>query len=386
MTMPASKIDVLIIAARKEEYDEACKVADGALDDWTIDRNLTGFEVAFRSFNSASGVPLRIALTWATRMRTTATTEAAGRLIDKLGVRCLAMCGVCAGRRGKVQAGDVIIASLLYTYDTGSIRTEVDADGERRQRFLSDPDPYPLNERWLHRAQAFDAPKNFSAAQWLMERPRTLQAQTDWLLERLRAGDDPLTHADSARFCPAWKSVIERARKLKYVTSQGPLVLTESGIAYIDDLLLLHRSHLPEAPPWRIHVAPIATGNNVMRDPQLFERLEDSMREVLGVDMEAAAIGAIAHARQIPWVVMKGVMDHADDDKEDGLKPFAARAAAESLVSFLRENRPSDSESVEASGQSTPQADRYQGKSSGVQIAIHNSVVGGDVVGGNKRS
>jgi len=333
----ASLADVVIITALKEEYDEARRVDEGAIDEWAIDTSVTGSEVAFRSYGAKDGGSLRIALTWATRMRTTATAIAAGPLIDKLGVRCVAMSGVCAGRRGKVQPGDVIIGSHLYTYDTGAVQAVV-VDGVRQERFQAEPNSYPLDDQWLRRAQSFQRPVD---TPWLAARPPTLAAQCDWLLERLLAGENPLNHADSHTRCPSWSGAIDRLRSLGFVTAKAPLSITESGKAYIEDVCLRNRGQLPNPPAWSVHVAPIATGNNVMRDSQLFGKLADSMRTVLGVEMEAAAIAAIAHDRKLPWLVMKGVMDHADHDKDDQLKPFAARASAECLIRFLRENLPS---------------------------------------------
>ena len=37
---------------------------------------------------------------------------------------------------------------------------------------------------------------------------------------------------------------------------------------------------------------------------------------------------------------MKAVMDHADPDKSDNFKAFAARASAECLIAFLRQHLP----------------------------------------------
>ena len=54
----------------------------------------------------------------------------------------------------------------------------------------------------------------------------------------------------------------------------------------------------------------------------------ESMRKVLGLEMEAMAIGAVAHKHQdsLPYfIVMKGVMDHADAWKSDAVKRFAER-------------------------------------------------------------
>jgi hypothetical protein len=56
-------------------------------------------------------------------------------------------------------------------------------------------------------------------------------------------------------------------------------------------------------------------------------------------------------------VVMKGVMDHADDLKSDNIKTFAARASAECLIAFLRANLPSSGsgfEDIVEPGTSTP--------------------------------
>lgn len=332
--------DVVIVTALKDdEYDEAYKVEEGAIGDWTTAR-IEGTEVAFRDYQAADGQPLRIAMTWATRMRGTAAADVAGRLVDKLGAGCVAMCGVCAGRRDDVQPGDVIIADLVYRYDTGAMRVEYDKHRKRHERFKADPEPLPLAEAILHRAQAFGV----DGAPWIHERPLTLAAQCDWVLAQLNAGQDPLMHAESEQRCPAWSKTLDRLKSLRYVTeSLGvdmQLQLTDEGTAYIRGLLLLHRKSLPPAPPWRLHIAPIATGGSVMRDPKLFDRLSETNRKVLGVEMEAAAIAATAHARNLPWVVMKGVMDHADHDKDDLLKRFAARASAECLIRFLRENPP----------------------------------------------
>ncbi|HYH96084.1 effector-associated domain EAD1-containing protein [Hyalangium sp.] len=328
----APRIDVLIITAVKEEYDEALKVDDGALDAWDKRPGPTGLEVAFRTYQAATGAPMRVALTRALEMRGVAAANSAWPLITAYKPWILAMCGVCAGRRGEVNLGDVVVGSILYTYDTGAIVAEYDNDGTRHERFKGEPGPYRIPAVWQQRAESFMVPAD---APWLVLRPRTLEDQGLWLMERLVAGEDPAKHPDRAARCSSWAKVIERLRKLKRVTETG-LALTTHGRAYIDEKKLLHPDGLPKPEEFRARVGPLATGNDVVRDPRIFDRLSESMRKVLGVEMEAAAIGAIAHLTDIRMLVMKGVMDHADDDKDDGFKMFAARAAAECLLAFLR--------------------------------------------------
>ncbi|MBK8256822.1 MAG: hypothetical protein IPK82_29640 [Polyangiaceae bacterium] len=325
--------DVVIITAIKSEYDQAKQVDTGALDAWTV-MPITGFDVAFRTYKSTNGQPLRIALCHSIQMGVAAASEMGGRLVDALEASCIAMSGVCAGRRGEVSPGDVIIANLVYTYDAGSLRVEYDEAGNKTERFQAEMNPVPLPDQWAQKALQFQVN---SPASWIAERPATLASHCDWALSVLADDVNPLKHADFGQHKAAWPQIIDRLRELKWVTPKG-LKLTDEGREHLEELLLRFGGTLPTPDPWKIHVAPMATGSNVMRDRQLFPRLSSAMRKVLGVEMEAAAIGRVAQARKIAWIVMKGVMDHADLDKDDFLKDFAARASAECLIQFLREN------------------------------------------------
>lgn len=331
-------VDVLIITAVPDEYDEALKVDDGALDSWEKKPGPTGLEVAFRTYQTANGGRMRVALTRALDMRGVATAAASTPLIAAYKPRCLAMCGVCAGRRGEVNLGDVVVGDILYTYDTGAIIAEYDEKGNRQERFKGEPSPYRISAIWKQKAESFSIT---GMPPWLNSRPRSLHDQGLWLMERLHAGDtEPAKHADRKTMCRDWGKVIDRLRTKGLLADKG-IALTAAGREYISEIIVHNPDGLPAPPDFRVHVAPIATGNNVVRDEKIFERLSSSMRKVLAVEMEAAAIGAVAHITNIPYmIVMKAVMDHADSDKEDGFKPFAARASAECLIAFLRANVP----------------------------------------------
>ena len=80
----------------------------------------------------------------------------------------------------------------------------------------------------------------------------------------------------------------------------------------------------------------MASGNAVMKDEGIWKRLETSQRRILAVEMEGAAVATVAAERRVPhWLVAKGVMDHANLDKDDRFKRFAARASAEVLFALL---------------------------------------------------
>lgn len=334
---PAREIDVLIITAIPLEYDAVLSVDTGAVPSstWLTRPGPTGFDLAFRSFLTPTGSPLRIAVTRPFTMGVMATAAAAAPLVTAYRPRCLAMCGVCAGRRGHVNLGDVIIADTLWTYDTGAIVVEADDQGRSVERFKADPLTYNLSAFWKHRAETF---LPAALATWVADRPRSYEHQIDWLLARLHAGDDLPDHPDRKTHCADYSTLIPMLRKRGLLKPTG-LRLTPTGRATIEDRLLLHPDGLPEPDAFIVRVGPIGTGTDLVRDPHIFDKLSERQRKVLGLEMEAAAIGAVAHLHDIDHaLVMKGVMDHADLDKSDNYKPFAARASAECLIAFLRDN------------------------------------------------
>ncbi|HEX5749492.1 MAG TPA: hypothetical protein VFZ09_24905 [Archangium sp.] len=336
-------VDVVIITAVKEEYDAVLEVETGAEpgSSWQRKEGPIGLEVAFRTFQGAKGGRLHVAVTRALEMGGVASVGALSPLVDAYAPRCLAMCGVCAGRKDKVELGDVIIANRLWTYDTGSLTPEQDESGQRVERVRGDTITYNLDPRWQQKAESFHPPGIDS---WLALRPRSLDDQMNWVLERCLKEEDPIEHPDRVVRCVDWKKVLKLLWEKEWLQGET-LKLTPQGRTHIQRELLQHRNRLPEPKSFQVHVGPIGTGSKVVRDPDIFEKLSTTMRTVLGLEMEASAIGALAHLRRVGHsIVMKGVMDFADPAKNDNFKHFAARASAECLLAFLREHLPTETE------------------------------------------
>ncbi|MCY1075979.1 TIR domain-containing protein [Archangium lansingense] len=337
--LPAEQVDALIVTAVKVEYDAVLQVDAGAVPGsaWEVRPGPTQLDVAFRDFQTAGGGRLRVAVTRTLEMGGVATVNVTAPLVQIYRPRCVAMSGVCAGRKGEVELGDVIIADRLWTYDTGKLVVELDASGQKVERVLGDMLTYNLHPRWKQRAESFQPPAD---SPWLTERPIPYEEQMDWVLERLVKGEQPESHPDRKVRAPSWTRVLEFLWKKGWL-QEGLLSLTEEGRRHIKAQLYRYPDHLPMTSGFQVHVAPIATGSKVVKDPHIFEKLSGTMRTLLGLEMEASAIGAVAHLHQVPYMlVMKGVMDFADSSKSDHFKAFAARASAECLLGFLRENLP----------------------------------------------
>jgi nucleoside phosphorylase len=323
-------VDVLLLCALKDEYDQVLQVTDGLMTPgWEEHPVDNGWIVADGRFCTAFGIPLSVRASYADHMGREAVQAIASKLLHTQAARCIAMSGICAGRRGKVALGDVIFADRLWSYDSGKITIE-----EGKQRFQGDMLQYRPSPVWVQRMQYFTPRPN---SDWLQQRPTLpLENQEDWVLLRLLAGEDPTKHPDFNTACPDWADVLPRLWQRQWLVK--PLVLTDTGRERAKELALLFPQKLPEPPAFQIHVAPMATGAAVTEDTGIFPRLAESMRKVLGVEMEASALGALGEIHDLPVLVAKAVSDFGDAFKDDRYRTFAARAAAECLIGLLRKS------------------------------------------------
>jgi nucleoside phosphorylase len=325
-----TEVDVLIITALKIEYDAARDAgsagyaANPGVSSWEDQGLETPVPFLLGDYILADGSRLSVALARPTRMGGTATAPVVSSLVERLKPGCLAMCGVCAGNPADVALGDVIVAEMAYLYDEG---------GRTRDTFVADHRQIPLSDTWVRAAQDMST----------RDLPSFGEVPDDeakiWLLERLYAGDDPRQHPARSRYVlgNTWVSLIRDLQDAGLVQRTGPaLSLTDDGFSYIEDVIYSDVTG-PAKLPFAVVVGPMASGNVVVKDGLTWAQLAQwGVRFVAGLEMEAAAIAQTAHRLEVPdWVVVKGVMDHADPRKDDRYKPFAARASAEVLFKLL---------------------------------------------------
>ncbi len=195
-------VDVLILTAIKPEYDAVLNVSDGAApnSEWVKEPGPTGLEVAFRDFQGRGG-PLRVAVTRTLEMGGVAAANAGVAVIQAHQPRVLAMSGVCAGRPGWVELGDVIVADALWKYDAGKTQVET-IDGKEVKTFQASTITYNLDPIWKQKAESFSV----EGASWLKERPVPIERQAEWLISLLEKGEDPTSHPDFDKSAPTTKT------------------------------------------------------------------------------------------------------------------------------------------------------------------------------------
>ncbi|WP_437664252.1 pentapeptide repeat-containing protein [Sorangium sp. So ce1182] len=340
--MPADiltgRVDALVVTALQDELEAVLALGEGGRDGWREARDPAGFTYYVRELPNDRGQPLRVAAAWSGRMGESAAAARAQGLIEELDPGCVAMCGICAGRRGEVSLGDVIVADRVYSYDEGK---RVAPGGDGAGEFFHDIETYNLERTWNMDAALF-AREFERQAPLAAERPPSRASQAWWLRHALYAsqvegGPPPVSLPERAARCPGWTERIGELEAQGVLRiGDGGLELTEAGVAQVRRDRVVHPDGPPPVRPFRVHIGPIATGKAVQEDAGLFERLKPIGRRVLGVEMEAAAIGYVAERLGRRSLIAKAVSDHGDHEKDDSFRAFACRASAEFLFAFLR--------------------------------------------------
>jgi nucleoside phosphorylase/tetratricopeptide (TPR) repeat protein len=338
------RADVVILTAIRLEYDAAKEVDAGAVagSQWETIDGPNGLPVAFREFTVANGRPLRIALAVSPEMGATAATNTLLPLVERLQPRCIAMCGVCAGRRGKTNLGDVVTAERLYYHDAGKRLPD---------EIQQDLTTYKLRDDWKVALEGLPVREQFGDEAWLQARPLTAEWRANRALHAMLAGaSEPWRDIDPTMDEREWKAVLATLRGAKLVSKKN-LSPTERGRQHIRNVLDANMGKLPDLSPtggylpFKLHVASMGSGTQVIEDEPIWSFVSRAMRKTLALEMESAALGELAHRqreRKLDAIVIKAVMDFADHGRDDHFKHFAARASAECLIWFLRLRVPTD--------------------------------------------
>ena len=324
------RVDVLVVAALPEEFDAAkaaglARAPEGpGVLRWE-ERDLDGAPpFLWGEYRVEGKARFTVALARPTQMGGRATGPFAASLVDRLRPASLAMCGVCAGNPTDTALGDVVVGEPVYEWDEGK-QSASGFEGDHRQ--------FPLEPRWLRAAQDFD-PSSLASYGDASEDEALL-----WFLELLHRGQQPRSHpARDAYFASGtWQRRLAQLKEQGLIQREptGNAVLTSDGSSLVQRRLYDDVDG-PQQLPFRVLAAPMASGSAVIADPDVWDRLKAmGMRKITAVEMEAATIATVAHDRGLPWLVVKGVMDHADTRKDDRYKQFAARASAQVMFALL---------------------------------------------------
>ncbi len=319
-------VDVVILAALSLEYEAVRQVDAGAVEgsQWEEERRPNGLQVAFRAFHGKKGSrPLRVAVGLTTALGTVGTITALFPLVEEYHPRCVAMCGVYPAKPGNTNLGDVLVPDRLFFRDMGKHYPKV-----AQQDLMT----YNLRHDWKEALEHFDFLGHLKDQDWWKNRPVPFPEQRDWLLMRLHEGvSEPWTLPECARYCPDWETVFEELVSHSQAFHSGEL--TPKGRKSARSLSR-HKGRTPGLfptegqLPFRVHLKPMDSGSPFVDDMADWGEVTGSMRKALGLELEAAALDALA---------MKGIMGFGISGY-DPFRKYAARTSAECVLAFLREH------------------------------------------------
>jgi nucleoside phosphorylase len=82
------------------------------------------------------------------------------------------------------------------------------------------------------------------------------------------------------------------------------------------------------------HVGPLLSGEKLVDDPTFKEELFARYPQAIAGEMEGVGLAAAAIRHGVPWILVKGICDWADGNKQKKHQPLAA-AAAVSLLHYV---------------------------------------------------
>ncbi|MEO8953836.1 MAG: hypothetical protein ABI465_04655 [Ktedonobacteraceae bacterium] len=255
------------------------------------------------------------------------------RVLEECRPRFSAMTGICAGDKEAVHLGDIVVAERAFTYDTGKFTR----DNHGQQLYLHDTITYSPKSEVLQFAQMFDQWE--AAVVKIRRRPHSRRQQREWLLNTLLATTGSLDEVEEKilkRHAPDWREIITELQRgdSPYLTQEWKLI----NPVRVHELRYGKES-FPFKDPLRsmLHLKTMASGSAVRADNP-FRNVQIPVRGAIAIDMEGATFYRIlADFPSIHALLVKGVSDYADADKNDAYHRYAASVAAAYLLSFIQE-------------------------------------------------
>jgi nucleoside phosphorylase len=327
-------VDVCVVCAMAEEakafLDVVSEQCHAVFVSHTSPRYVYDYQTS--TIQNNKGEPLVLHVSWLPRFGPTEITFHLSRVLEEYHPRFVAMTGICTGDRLRVSLGDIVVADLFYRYDSGKFMTD------ERGRTVHDHDviTYQLDENILRFVSLFDQWKSLVKQ---LRRPLSKRQQREWLLNQLLDEQTPLVQQIPQQqlqlHAPDWRRIIYELQQ-----EPDPLLTPALELRAREQVepLRYRLEPFPYTDPQEAscHIKPMASGSAV-RSESPFKDIQIPVRGTVAIDMEGAAFcRVIASVPGLRWLVVKGVSDYADSDKDDSYHLYASTVSAQYLLCFLQ--------------------------------------------------
>ena len=330
-----TSVDVCVICALAEEAKALLDVVSEQCHITFISRTSPhyGYDFQTTTIQNNQGEPLALHVSWLPHVGPPETILHLSHILEEYHPRFVAMTGICAGDRLRVSLGDLVLADRLYTYDSGKFVTDEQGHAVHNHDVMT----YQLDENILRFVSLFEQWKPLVKQ---LSRSPSKRQQREWLLNQLLDEQTPslpqIPQQQLQQHASDWRRIIHELQ-------QGPDPLLTPALALRErsriEQLRYGVDPFPYTDPQeaRCHIKPMASGSAVRSDNP-FKDIQIPVRGTVAVEMEGAAFGRVmASVPGLRWLVVKGVSDYADSDKDDSYHQYACTASALYLLCFLQE-------------------------------------------------
>lgn len=316
-------IDVLIMVATSEEEEAILRNGDG----WIFKQSSQGYGYYLHKEG------LQFALARTTGMGKDNAATGASFFINELNPKYISMAGFCAGKKGKVNLGDVFVPNKVFDYDcNGKQLSEVD--------FLPDLKLKELDPLWLQKIERFGNDWRQTVS---IEKPITYESQYKYFLELLINNSftinlGNLKSLENKERIPDIRSIILNEIQDNNLAIKGSIVTaSEQGKdKYSCEYYLKYETYTDKE--LTVRIGALATGSVVQEWDAVFDKLQKQYdRKTYAIDMEGYAIALVADFYHKPFIIAKGVGDYASSNKafDNRYLSYAVNSSYRFLVSFF---------------------------------------------------
>ena len=142
--------DVLLVTALKDELDMVLE----SESDWRYQRDGRGSFYHTRQVKGNKGNDFSVAVAHPTDLHGDFASDAASLLVTELRPRCFSMVGLCAGLRGRLGLGDVVIGERVFRYNTEKLKAFQEGKAEENDVFQN-INTYNLSPLWIRKIKNF---------------------------------------------------------------------------------------------------------------------------------------------------------------------------------------------------------------------------------------
>lgn len=327
-------IDVCVICALPEEADAFMRILAshyGVVFEKAFSKR-SKREYRYTSVQNNVGEQLKLLVSWPPGYGAVETSLHLKPILEECKPRFVAMTGICAGDQQKVKLGDIVIADRTFTYDNGKFVHE-----GNRLVYLHDTDTRHADPTVLQFVRMFDAWRPAVAS---LARPCSRRQQREWLLCQLLKDATP--HVDDIpqallnSNAPGWRKIVRELQQKPYLCLAKDRTLRDKSaiqeLEYSEEVFPFKDPARPEC-----HIAPMASGSAVRGDNP-FDTIRIPVRGTVGIDMEGATFyRTMVDFPGIHSLLVKGVADYADKEKDDEYHTYAAEISALFVFFFIKE-------------------------------------------------